>query len=181
MKHNRFNIISFILVIILIAGCKKDNKPNDNNVVNDNHVINDNKQYYNDFTPDLTLNLNDSLSVDVDGNGSKDVIFKINSGGIWIDRNNSDCLLSIGIFIGSGSSNIDTIGFNETINDFQNWYSGFCLFTNKIGYVGIKKVLNGNTTYGWIKIVIGDKSLIIEKLYFGKDSGITIKAGVKDY
>jgi len=143
--------------------------------------INDFEQYYKDFSPDIQLTVNDSLLIDIDKNGTQDVIFKKTNSGSWVDRINDSINISIGKFIGSGSGNVDSIAYNEIIDNTQEWYFGFNLFTQTINYIGVKKTVDNQSLFGWIKININDSILHIDSHYFRKEPDVLVRAGIYKY
>jgi hypothetical protein len=164
-----------LVIITFLIRCEK----NDNSI--DIFEVDNFKEYYKDLSPDVKLFLNDSALIDIDKNGTQDVIFmRINSGD-WVDRVNDSINISIGKFIGSGSANVDTITYNEIIDNAQEWYYGINLFTQTIKYIGVKKSFDNQSLFGWIKIDISDSIILIDSYYFRKENSIIVRAGIYKY
>lgn len=168
-------IIFLFFLVLFVISCKK------NNDIEEIYEIDDNVQYFRDINPNLVININDSSYIDIDNNGNNDIRLKFTQGEKWIDHLNDSIKLSIGIFIGSGSSNVDTIAYNEVIDKTQEWYYGFNLFTQDINYIGVKKSVDNQSLFGWIKIDINDSFLIVDSYYFRKEPDVVIRAGIYDY
>lgn len=164
----------FLIILITLVSCTKDKTPEPGGEIDTNG-------YYVDYIPDIVLNSGDSLWIDVDNNSTADVSIWIDSYGIQTSKLNSEFTVSIGNFIGSGSSNVDTIAYNEIIDNSLYWGSGFNLFTSQIHYLGVKREVNNTTTFGWIKINISGGSITIDDHYFRFEEGTVVRAGIKTY
>ena len=166
-------VLLFFICIVLLTGCGKDDNPTGVDIDNPSG------QFYRDFDPDVILNLNDSILIDTDNNGHDDVILKMDQYGRWADRINDSVNISMGVFIGSGSGNLDTIAYNEVIDgDTQEWYIGFNLFTKDIRYIGVRKNEEQNATYGWIAIELSDSLMTIDSYFFRKVPDAEVRAGI---
>jgi len=141
----------------------------------------DTNGYYVDYIPDVVLSAGDSLSLDVDNNSTADVlIYVVNPSDIFLTTLNNEYEVSIGNFIGSGSSNIDTIAYNEIIGNSLYWSSGYSLFTSQINYIGLKREVNNTTTFGWVKVSISNGNVSIDNHYFRTEEGTDVRAGIKN-
>lgn len=164
--------LPFFSMLILFSCGKPDSK--------DVNKIDDPKQFYMNYYPDLVVY--DSTLIDIDNNGINDIMLKINQYGRRVDRINDSIELSIGIFAGSGSGNLDPITYNELIaENSQVWFDGFHLFTQEINYIGVRKHNNSHFTYGWIKLELFQSSMIIDSHYFRKMPDKEIRAGIYVY
>lgn len=171
MKSLRYYTI--LLLLSLIIACDKDDEM-------DKFEIDNDVEYYKDFEPDLLVQKNDSVLIDVDYNGSMDVAFKFN-GHYGINCLNDDFSVSMGEHALSGSY-INLIEFNEIIAKSKDWSYGQPIEHYKtVEYVGLKRITENTSYFGWIKISIGKESITIEELYFRKEPDTIVRAGIKDY
>jgi hypothetical protein len=166
MKNIRyFTLILFIMSTLI--SCTKDKA--------------DTNGYYVDYNPDIVLSAGDSLSLDVDNNSTDDVlVYVVDPSNIYLTMLNTEYTVSIGNFIGSGSSNLDTIAYNEIIDNSLYWSMGYSLFTSQINYIGLKKEVNNTTTFGWVKVNISNGNISIDDHYFRTEDGTDVRAGIKN-
>lgn len=166
MKNIRyFTLILFIMSTLI--SCTKDKA--------------DTNGYYVDYNPDIVLSAGDSLSLDVDNNSTADVlVYVVDPSNIYLTTLNTEYTVSIGNFIGSGSSNLDSIAYNEIIDNSLYWSMGYSLFTSQINYIGLKKEVNNTTTFGWVKVNISNGNISIDDHYFRTEEGTDVRAGIKN-
>ncbi|NOR74861.1 MAG: hypothetical protein GQ525_06860 [Draconibacterium sp.] len=170
MKSLRYYTI--LLLLSLIIACNKDDD-------SDKFEIDNDVEYYKDYQPDLIIQKNDTVLIDVDNDGSMDVIFMFN--GYGINCLNDDFSVSIGEHAFSGSY-VEVIKFNEIIVKLQDWWPAQPIqHYQNVEYVGFKRITKNISYFGWIKISVGYESITIEEFYFRKEPDTIVKAGIKEY
>lgn len=169
-------VLITIFTLCILLSCDKNDKAS-----NTNFIDNDQFSFVN-YEPDSILNNEDVFLIDLDNDEIMDIrIVSFEGNNKPIGAINEAFTLSIGNFIGSGSTNVDTIAFDETVDMKLSWYESISLFTDKINYVGIRKTSNQDTSYGWIKLEIFPNSISIDSHYLRKDSNVDVKAGISEY
>uniref|UniRef100_UPI0032180CD8 hypothetical protein n=1 Tax=uncultured Draconibacterium sp. TaxID=1573823 RepID=UPI0032180CD8 len=178
MKKLKF--VTILLLLSLIIACEKDDE-------SEKYEIDNDVEYYKDYVPDLVIQKNDSVPIDVDNDGSMDIVI------IWTDPKEIKCLndnirFSHGKYPGSATANLNIIEFNEIIGESLDWFSFDILYPNSIEYVGLRKKVkekyNTNLSlyyYGWIKISVEEETVTIRELYFRKEPDTVIRAGITSY
>ena len=164
-------LLYFIVGVFSVMACQKENTKPPTEIDNESY-------YYHDLIPDIQLERDDSLSIDIDGNGIDDLKVMNTAQYQGIDRVNDTILLSFGKCTGgSGCPEADTIAYGEKIGFEQEWYAGFWLWKDKIEYIGARKN-SSPTSFGWINIKKNGEIIIVREFFFSKNPENEVRAGL---